>query len=70
MSLLGFARTPKHTMDEALVEHKAGCLVLVDVREDSERARRFAPGVAARAARRITAWKRHGLDTTTPGRAQ
>ena len=36
----------KHTMDvvEALAGHKAGRLVLVDVREDAERARGFAPG--------------------------
>ena len=36
----------KHTMDvvEALAGHKAGRLVLVDVREDSERARGFVPG--------------------------
>jgi len=40
----GFKRT--HTMDvvEALAGHEAGRLVLVDVREDSERARGFAPG--------------------------
>ncbi len=39
----GFKRN--HTMDvvEALAGHEAGRLVLVDVREDSERAR-FAPG--------------------------
>ena len=38
--------TRKHTMDvvEALAGHKAGRLVLVDVREDGERARGFAPG--------------------------
>ncbi len=36
----------KHTMDvvEALTGQQAGRLVLVDVREDSERARGFAPG--------------------------
>ena len=36
----------KHTMDvvDALAGHEAGRLVLVDVREDSERARGFAPG--------------------------
>jgi rhodanese-related sulfurtransferase len=36
----------KHTMDvlEALAGHRAGRLVLVDVREDSERARGFVPG--------------------------
>ena len=36
----------KDTMDvvEALAGQKAGRLVLVDVREDSERARGFAPG--------------------------
>ena len=35
----------KHTMDvvEALAGHKAGRLVLVDVREEAERARGFAP---------------------------
>ena len=40
----GFKR--KHTMDvvEALAGQAAGRLVLVDVREDSERARGFAPG--------------------------
>ena len=40
----GFAR--KNTMDvqEALAGHQAGRLVLVDVREGSERARGFAPG--------------------------
>jgi rhodanese-related sulfurtransferase len=40
----GFKR--KNTMDvvEALAGHEAGRLVLVDVREDSERARGFAPG--------------------------
>ena len=38
--------TRKHTMDvaEALAGQKAGRLVLVDVREDAERARGFAPG--------------------------
>lgn len=36
----------KHTLDvvEAVTSQKAGQLVLVDVREDSERARGFAPG--------------------------
>jgi rhodanese-related sulfurtransferase len=36
----------KHTMDvvEALAGQQAGRLVLIDVREDSERARGFAPG--------------------------
>ena len=40
----GFKR--KHTMDvvEALAGHTAGRLVLVDVREDSERAQGFPPG--------------------------
>jgi len=40
----GFKR--KHTMDvvEALAGQEAGRLVLVDVREHSERARGFAPG--------------------------
>ncbi len=40
----GFMR--KHTMDvvEALTSQEAGRLVLVDVREDSERTRGFAPG--------------------------
>ena len=40
----GFKR--KHTMDvvEALAGHESGRLALVDVREDSERARGFAPG--------------------------
>lgn len=106
----------KNTMDvvQALGGHEAGWLVLVDVREDSERARGFPPGsrhlplgqlkqrlgelpndrpvaficqsgrrsaMAATAARRagldahnvsggMTAWERHGLDTTTPGRTR
>ncbi len=106
----------KNTMDvvEALAGHTAGRLVLVDVREEPERARGFAPGsrhlplgelkqrlgelpadrpvaficqsgrrsaMAATAARRagldahnvaggMTAWERHGLDTSTPGRAR
>jgi rhodanese-related sulfurtransferase len=36
----------KHTVNvaEARAEHEAGRLVLVDVREDNERARGFAPG--------------------------
>jgi rhodanese-related sulfurtransferase len=44
MVFKGFRR--KHTMDvvEALAGHRAGRLVLVDVREDSERARGFVPG--------------------------
>ena len=44
MVLTGFKR--KHTMDvvEALAAQKAGRVVLVDVREDSERGRGFAPG--------------------------
>jgi rhodanese-related sulfurtransferase len=106
----------KSTMDvaEVLAGHEAGRLVLVDVREDSERARGFARGsrhlplgqleqrlgelpadrpvaficqsgrrsaTAATAARRagldahnvaggMTAWERHGLDTTTDGRTR
>jgi rhodanese-related sulfurtransferase len=38
--------TRKHTIDviAALAGHEAGRLVLVDVREDGERARGFAPG--------------------------
>jgi rhodanese-related sulfurtransferase len=41
-----FRRRNEHAMDvaEALAGHQAGRLVLVDVREDSERARGFAPG--------------------------
>ena len=41
-----FRRSEKHAMDvvDALARHRAGQLVLVDVREDSERARGFAPG--------------------------
>jgi len=37
---------PKHTIDviEALAGHRAGRLVLVDVREDHERVRGFAAG--------------------------
>ena len=44
MTFNGFKR--KHTMDvvDALAGHEAGRLVLVDVREGSERARGFAPG--------------------------
>ena len=106
----------KNTIDivEALAGQRAGRLVLVDVREDSERARGFAPGsrhlplgqlkqhlgelpgdrpvaficqsgrrsaMAATAARRagldarnvsggMTAWERHGLDTTTSERTR
>ena len=41
-----FRRRNEHTMDvdEALARHQAGRLILVDVREDSERARGFARG--------------------------
>ena len=110
----GFKRKNTMNVAEALAGHKAGRLVLVDVREDSERARGFATGsrhvplgqlkqrlgelptdrpvaficqsgrrsgMAATAARRagldahnvsggMTAWERHGLDTTAPGRTR
>jgi rhodanese-related sulfurtransferase len=40
----GFKRQHTMAVVEALAGHKAGRLVLVDVREDAERARGFAPG--------------------------
>ncbi len=110
----GFKRSNTIDVVEALAGHAAGRLVLVDVREDGERSRGFAPGsrhlplgelrqrlgelptdrpiaficqsgrrsaMATTAARRagldarnvsggMSAWERHGLDTTTPGRAR
>jgi rhodanese-related sulfurtransferase len=41
-----FGRRKQHSIDvaEAMAGHRAGQLVLVDVREASERARGFAPG--------------------------
>ena len=110
----GFKRSRTMDVVEALAGHKAGRLILVDVREAGERARGFAPGsrhlplgqlkqrlrelptdrpvaficqsgrrsaMAATAARRagldahnvsggMSAWERHGLDTSTPGRTR